>query len=100
MTQGRAPKAGKTWKQLLCDPKGNLTREGELVMSDLAKYCRAHDAPTRHDPTGKVDAMATMEAIGMHKLYRRIVTLLEIDDSRTARLSLLNWQPETDEELT
>ena len=94
----RANTASKVWKQLLCDPEGNLHANGQLALSDLAKYCRAHDAPTRHDPTGKIDALATMEAIGMHKMYKRILTLLAIDESRGAKLAMLQWPHQNDEE--
>ena len=93
----RATTASKIAKKLLCDPQGNLHQDGQYFLSDLAKYCRAHDAPTRHDPTGKVDALATMEAIGMHKLYRRLTTLLAIDESRGAKLAMLQW-PQSNEE--
>jgi hypothetical protein len=87
----RATTASKIWKKLLCDPRGQLHADGELAMSDLAKFCRWVEAPTRHDPTGKVDALATMEAIGMHKMYKRILTLLAIDESRGAKLAMLQW---------
>lgn len=99
MTQPRANKVAKLWRQRLCDPNGELTDDGKLMLSDLAKYCRAHDAPTRHDAASRVDIEATFEAIGMQKLYRRIVTLLEIDDSRTARLALMQWQPDEDAQI-
>jgi hypothetical protein len=94
----RAQTASKVWKQLLCDPQGNLHGNGQLALSDLAKYCRAHDAPTRHDSNGKVDVEATFEAIGMHKLYRRICTLLAIDDARATKLAMLYWPQQQDED--
>lgn len=87
----RANKAAKAWKQLLCDPKGNLTEQGRIALSDLAKYCRYADAPTRHDATQCVDALATLEAVGMHKLYRRILMLLSIDEMRATQLTLMRW---------
>ena len=97
MTARRATTAAKVWKQLLCDPQGNLHENGQIALSDLAKYCRAHDAPTRHDSMGKVDVEATFEAIGMHKIYRRILTLLAIDESRGAKLGMLQW-PQNEED--
>jgi len=98
MTKGRAPTAAKAWRQLLCDPRGNLTEAGRLVMADLAKYCRAHDPPTRMDAAGKVDALATMEVVGQHKLLGRIRSLLALDENVATRLALMPWPQDTDEE--
>lgn len=97
VTATRASKAAKVWKQLLCDPNGDLTENGRIALSDLAKFCRYADAPTRHDGHQSVDALATMEAIGMHKLYRRICTLLNIDDLRASQLAMMRW-PNADNE--
>ena len=69
-----------------------------IALSDLAKFCRYADAPTRHDATGRVDVSATMEAVGMHKLYRRICVLLMLDDSRAAKLALMQWQQSDDDD--
>lgn len=93
----RATTASKVAKQLLCDPQGNLHGNGQLFLSDIAKYCRAHDAPTRH-AGDKVDVEATFEAIGMQKVYRRICTLLAIDDARATKLAMLNWPQQQDED--
>ena len=91
MTEPRANKAGKIWRQLLCDPNGNVTSEGNLVLSDLAKFCRAHEPPTRLDGSGKVDMLATMEAVGMHKLYGRIRALISMDEQYAVRLRMQQW---------
>jgi hypothetical protein len=97
---GRAPTAAKLWRKLLCDPQGNLHGDGQLVLADLAKFCRANDAPTRHDAANRVDVEATFEAIGMQKMYRRICTLVALDEQRAIRLAMRPWPQHDDEEET
>jgi hypothetical protein len=83
---------------LLCDPNGKLTNEGELLLADLAKFCRAHDPPTRTNAQGEVDMLATMEVVGMHKLYGRIRALILLDENHSLRLRMQQWT--TNEEDT
>lgn len=99
MTQ-RATTAAKVWKQLLCDPRGALTQNGRLALSDIGKFCRYPDAPTRHDSTGKVDIEATFEAIGMHKVYLRLLALVAINDELEAiKIARTRWPETQDEDL-
>lgn len=97
MTATRASKAAGTWRKLLCAPNGELTADGRLVLADLAKFCRFQDGPTRHADAA-VDVPATMEAIGMQKVYLRVCTLLAIDELAALRIGM---QPlPTEEEFT
>jgi hypothetical protein len=97
MTAARAPKVSKLWKAALCDPRGTLTSEGSLMLADLAKYCGLAAGPTRHDAAGRVDEAATMEAVGMQKLYRRICALVSVDEMRATKLAMMQW-PQSDED--
>lgn len=94
MTQGRALKASRAWKQLFCAPNGELTTAGRMAVGDLAKYCRAGSPPTTLDASGSVDALATMECIGMQKLFRRICTLLALEERQIATLAMMPLQDE------
>lgn len=92
MTKPRSETAGKAFRQAWCDPRGDLTEVGKICLSDIAKFCRYADGPTRHDSTGRVDELATMEAVGMHKVYRRMCLMLLIDEMRAMRLALAPLQ--------
>lgn len=98
MTKPRAVKVATLWKQALCDPRGNLSANGQAMLSDLAKYCRLHEPPTRKSSmTGAVDPLETMEAIGMQKMLQRILTMVNIDSLNAARLSMTPWQPDPED---
>lgn len=98
MPKPRAPRVSALWKKYLCDGQGNLHGDAQLMVSDLAKFCRYDQVPTRHAAaTGAVDPLATMEAIGMHKMLRRILSLTNLDEARANRLALIPWQPDEED---
>lgn len=59
---------------------GKLSQEGERVMRDLAKFCRAMQSTAQVGPDGKIDPIATHIAEGRREVYLRIQSQLGVDD--------------------
>lgn len=78
-------------KTFLADD-GRLSKHGEMVMADLAKFCRAHEPTTRVSPvTRTIDPLAMAQAEGRREAYLRILWHLKINDA-----DLLNIREEQD----
>jgi hypothetical protein len=59
---------------------GQLSRDGQTVLADLARFCRVHEPATRRDLTGRVDPLATAHQEGRREVGQRIIAMLHVSD--------------------
>lgn len=58
-----------------------LNADGELVLADLAKFCRANSSTAVVSPVSRaVDPIATAMAEGRREVFLRIVAHLHLDE--------------------
>lgn len=70
-----------------------LSPLGELVLSDLKKFCRGGDPVVVVSPiSGMVDTHASMVAAGRQEVWQRIMAHLKLDDS-----DILNLKGQSDD---
>lgn len=77
----------ESYRRCFTQPNGKLTRNGEAVLADLAKFCRAN-RPTVvfASPQRVVDIHASMLAEGRREVYCRIVEILGMTDEQLNQL--------------
>lgn len=69
------------WQRLLLAEPGRLTVDAEIVLKDLARFCRAHRSTAVYSPTrGAIDPIASARADGRREVYLRIVENLHLDE--------------------
>lgn len=65
------------------------TPEGNEVLRDLAKFCRATDTCTQVSPVSRtVDPYATMQAAGRQEVFHRIMWHLGLDEKDILKITL------------
>lgn len=70
------------------DGEGKLTPDAELVLADLARFCRWYRHQTVISPTSKqTDVPASFQAIGRREVYARVIAHLHTDDADLFRNS-------------
>lgn len=67
------------YQECFADKAGNLTKHGQIVMSDLAKFCRAFTS-TATVVDGTIDPIAMALAEGRREVFNRIQQYLHLDD--------------------
>lgn len=75
----RALKVAKVYKRLLLDPRGTMNADGKEILRDLALFCYAAKPICMRDATGRIDPLATQQAIGRQEVYLRIAGMLALD---------------------
>ncbi len=71
----------------LLRPDGVLTPAAQIVLADLAKFCRAVSSTTVVSPiTQTVDTHASQQAEGRREVWLRITQHLNIDDADLYKL--------------
>ena len=71
----------RAWQRLLLGEGGRLNPDAEIVMKDLARFCRAHRSTAVYSPQrGAIDPIASARADGRREVYLRIVENLHLDE--------------------
>ena len=69
------------WKRALLNDQGHLTADGEIILKDLARFCRAHRSTAVFSHIrGALDPLASARADGRREVYLRIVENLHLDE--------------------
>ena len=69
------------WKRPLLNEQGALTPDGEVILKDLARFCRAHRSTAVFSHIrGALDPLASARADGRREVYLRIVENLHLDE--------------------
>jgi hypothetical protein len=69
------------WQRLLLDGEGKVSRDAEIVLKDLARFCRAHQSTAVFSRIrGSLDPLASARADGRREVYLRIVENLHLDE--------------------
>jgi hypothetical protein len=67
---------------------GKLTKDAELVINDLARFCRLHRSTSVISlTTRQTDVPATFQAEGRREVILRILGHLHVDDADLVRLT-------------
>lgn len=69
------------WQRLFLDEKGEVSADGQAILKDLAKFCRAHRSTAVFSMTrGTLDPLASAKADGRREVWLRIVEYIHLDD--------------------
>jgi len=83
------------YRRMFMGENGELTADGERVLADLAKFCKATSSTAVVSPISqKVDPVASALAEGRREVWLRIMAHLHIDDRVIFNLN----QSEADDE--
>jgi len=88
----RIMKRRYAYRRVFLGENGSLTHDGEIILKDLKKFCRAAESTAVVSPVSRqMDPLATAMAEGRREVWLRIMAHLHIDD---AILMKLNEEPE------
>jgi hypothetical protein len=77
----RALERRNAWQRLFLGEDGELTSDAEIILKDLAKFCRAHRSTAVFSMTrGTLDPLASAKADGRREVWLRIVEHIHLDD--------------------
>lgn len=83
----------RAYRACFLDDHDQLTREAEIVLADMARFCRAHSPCACVSPaTGQIDPYATHVAVGRQEVFQRLQKYLRLDEH-----VLLNLKEESSE---
>lgn len=68
-------------RKFLGDDGKTLDADSDVILKDLAKFCRAHRSTSIYSTLrGTIDPIASAQAEGRREVYLRIVEHLHLDD--------------------
>lgn len=69
------------WKRVLLKDDGTPTPDGDIILKDLARFCRAHRSTAVFSHIrGALDPLASARADGRREVWLRIVEHLHLDE--------------------
>lgn len=78
----------QAYRRLFLDADGNLTRDAQIVISDLARFCRLHRSTTIVSTVSRqTDVPASFQAEGRREVILRVLGHLHVDDADLVRLT-------------
>lgn len=78
----------QAYRRLFLDAEGKLTRDAEIVISDLARFCRLHRSTTVVSTVSRqTDVPASFQAEGRREVILRVLGHLHVDDADLVRLT-------------
>lgn len=78
------------YRRVFMDNEGRITRDGEIVLADLRRFCRATGSTMVVSPVSKtVDPIAMAMAEGRREVWNRLMAHLHVDEK-----TVFNLQPE------
>lgn len=76
------------YRRCFLDAEGNLTQDAEIVIQDLARFCRLHRSTSIVSlTTRQTDVPASFQAEGRREVILRILGHLHVDDADLVRLT-------------
>jgi hypothetical protein len=78
----------RAYQAVFFAPNGDTPDAQRRVLSDIVKFCAAGRSPVVFDPSGKVDADATLVAVGRQEVWHHINQVLNIPDRDIVRLAI------------
>lgn len=88
MSSGNAVlKRRNAYRRIFLNGEGGLSQDAELVLRDLAKFCRWGQSTTVVSPnTQQTDVPASFQAEGRREVYLRILSNLHVSDADLIRM--------------
>jgi len=78
----------RAYRRMFLGDDGKLTRDAEIVLSDLSRFCRLHGSTTVVSSISRqTDVPATFQAEGRREVILRVLANLHINDSDLFRLT-------------
>ena len=78
----------QAYRRMFLGDDGKLTKDAELVINDLARFCRLHRSTSVISlTTRQTDVPATFQAEGRREVILRILGHLHVDDADLVRLT-------------
>ncbi len=78
----------QAYRRMFFGDDGKLTKDAEIVISDLARFCRLHRSTSVVSlTTRQTDVPATFQAEGRREVILRILGHLHVDDADLVRLT-------------
>ena len=78
----------QAYRRIFFGDDGKLTRDAEIVLNDLARFCRLHRSTTIISTVSRqTDVPATFQAEGRREVILRILGHLHVDDADLVRLT-------------
>ena len=75
------------YRRTFMDASGNISRDGEIVLADLRKFCRANSSTVMVSPISKsIDPIAMGMAEGRREVWLRLMAHLHIDEKQVFNL--------------
>jgi hypothetical protein len=75
------------YRRTFFDASGNISRDGEIVLADLRKFCRANSTTVSVSPISKsIDPVAMALAEGRREVWLRLMAHLHIDEKQIFNL--------------
>lgn len=75
------------YRRTFMDASGNISRDAEIVLADLRKFCRATSSTVTVSPVTKsIDPIAMGMAEGRREVWMRLMAHLHIDEKQVFNL--------------
>ena len=76
------------YRRMFFDGEGRLTRDAEVVIADLKRYCRWDTSTTVISPVSRqTDVPASFQAEGRREVLARILSHLHVSDADIQRIT-------------
>jgi hypothetical protein len=83
----------RAYRRMFLGDDGKLTRDAEIVLADLSKFCRMYSSTTVVSPVSRqTDVPASFQAEGRREVFNRLLDHLHVDDSDLFRLNEVNHE--------
>lgn len=78
----------QAYRRIFLDGEGKLTRDGEMVIADLMRFCRWYQSTTVVSPVSRqTDVPASFQAAGRREVLSRLLAHLHVDDADLVRIT-------------
>jgi hypothetical protein len=76
----------QAYRRVLLNPGGDLKCDADVVMRDLARFCRANRACIVYGQNGHIDPIASAVVQGRREVWLRIAEHLHLSDAVVTNL--------------
>lgn len=77
-----------SYRRVFMDQEGRITRDAEIVLADLKRFCRATTSTVVVSPVSKnIDPYAMAIAEGRREVWNRLASFLYLDEKTVQRLT-------------
>ncbi len=83
----------QAWRAVFLAPNGELPDAQVTVIEDLLRITGALQSPTQFDNVGRVDADATLIAVGRQEVWKYVNQQLNLPDRETMRIAARSFTP-------